>query len=110
MLYARWPGQEVTDEERHDVLRELGIDPGLANRHIVRRLYPWIRGVENGSDDGIRLLIDGAVERYLDRRERHRARISWLRRRLPWMVPVAIAVAALLALVIIPDLVFLRHA
>jgi hypothetical protein len=110
MLYARWPGQEITDEERNRVLREMGIDPGLANRHIVRKLYPWIRGVEKGSDDGVKLLIDGAVERYLDRRERHRARILWLRRQLPWMVPVAIAVTALLLLVVIPDLVFLRHA
>jgi hypothetical protein len=110
MLYARWPGQEVTDEERNSVLRELGIDPGLANRHVVRRLYPWIRGVEKGSDDGIKLLIDGAVERYLDKRERRRARIAWLRRQLPWVIPMAIAATALLVLVVIPDLVFLRHA
>lgn len=109
MLYARWPGQEITDEERSMVLGKLGIDPGLANRHIVRRLYPWIRGVEKGSDDGIKLLIDGAVERYLDRLERHQARLRWIRRQLPWMVPVALAVAALVVLVVIPDLVFLRH-
>jgi hypothetical protein len=110
MLYARWPGQEITDEERTRVLSELGIDPGLANRHIVRKLYPWIRGVEKGSDDGIKLLIDGAVERYVDRQERQRARLLWLRRQLPWLVPVALAVAVLLVLVVIPDLVFLRHA
>jgi len=110
MLYARWPGQEITDEERIHVLGELGIDPGLANRHIVRKLYPWVRGVEKGTDHGIKLLIDGAVERYIDREERHRARARWLRRQLPWIVPVAVAVAALLVLVVIPDLVFLRHA
>ena len=110
MLYARWPGQDVTEEERRRVLDELGIDPSLANRHIVRKLYPWLRGVEKGSDEGIKLLIDGAVERHLDRQERHRARLLWLRQQLPWIVPVALAVAALLVLVVIPDLVFLRHA
>jgi hypothetical protein len=110
MLYARWPGQPITDDERNRVLAEMGIDPGLANRHIVRRLYPWIRGVEKGTDDGIMLLIDGAVERYIDDRVRRQARLRWLRRQLPWMVPIAVAVATLIVLVVIPDLVFLRHA
>src|ERR1700730_7376651 len=110
MLYARWPGQPITDDERNRVLAEMGIDPGLANRHIVRRLYPWIRGVEKGTDDGITLLIDGAVERYIDDRERREARLRRRRGQLPWMVPVAVAVTALLVLVVVPDLVFLRHA
>ena len=106
---ARAPGQGVTGGDGDGVLRGMVIDRGLANRHIVRRLYPWIRGVENGTDDGIKLLIDGAVERYVDRRERHRARLRWLRRQLPWMVPVAHEVTTLMVVVVILDLVLLSQ-
>jgi hypothetical protein len=99
----------LSDAEERATLERLGIDPDLNRRHQLRRLYPFVRGIEKASSDQVETLVQGALQRHHARFAREDRRRRRLRRALPYLAVLAFVLAVLLAAVLVPDLVFMRH-
>ena len=105
-----WAGEELDDHQQRAVLERLGIDPSLSRRHQLRQLYPFIRGLDKASTEQVETLVEGALQRHHARFAEEDRRRRRLLRWLPVLALVGIAFLLLLGLVVVPDLVFLRHA
>ena len=90
---------ELTADERNEVLDHLGIERDLAPRQLLRRLYPFVTGVEKASDEQVAVLVTGELRRQHGRmRDRER-----MRRRLRryWPVLVLLGILALMGFVLV---------
>jgi len=90
---------ELTADERNEVLGHLGIEPDLAPRQLLRKLYPFISGVEKASDEQVALLVTGELRRQHGRmRDREK-----MRRRLRryWPALVILALVALMGFILV---------
>jgi hypothetical protein len=105
-----WSGEELSDAQERATMERLGIDPGLSRRHQLRKLYPFIRGMEKATTEQVETLVTGALQREHARFVAEERRRQRLRRALPFLAALAILLLLVLVLVFVPDLVFLRHA
>ena len=103
-------GAGLSEREERATLERLGIDPDLSRRHLLRKLYPFVRGLEKASEAQVDNLVVGALQRYhaqFAAEDRRRAR---LRRWAPLIALVVVLLLLLFGLVLFPDLVLLRRA
>lgn len=100
----------MSDAEERAAMERLGIDPGLSRRHQLRKLYPFLRGIEKATTQQVETLVTGALQRENARFVTEERRRQRLHRALPYLAVLAVVLLLALVLVFIPDLVFLRHA
>ena len=105
-----WAGEELSEGQERATLERLGIDPGLSRRHQLRRLYPFIRGLEKASTEQVETLVSGALQRHYAEFAAEDRRRQRLRKWLPVLALLTIGLLLVLGAVVFPDLVLLRHA